>query len=130
MACKLQPEPNNPVDARAIAFRVHLDERWSTIGYVVREALNEAISEKKLTAVTTDWVKYKIYAGVKLTCIGEWLCFHKVLKCISHCLSTYCQNYYHHTAFIQCKSFCFTNNNIIIDDDIMYELIGMVNKMH
>ena len=64
VACKLQPEPNNPADAQAIAFRVYLDERWSTIGYVVREALNEvheAISEKKLTAVTIDWIKYIIY---------------------------------------------------------------------
>ena len=65
-----------------IAFRVYLDETWSTIGYVVREALNEvheAISEKKLTAVTIDWIKYIIYwrspdwyAGIKLTRIGEW----------------------------------------------------------
>ena len=80
--CKLYPEPNNPADARAIAFKVCLDNRWCTIGYVVKEALDEvheAISEKKILAVTIDWVKYIIYwrspgwyAGVKLTRIGEW----------------------------------------------------------
>ena len=80
--CKLYPEPNNPADARAIAFRVCLDKSWCTIGYVVKEALDEvheAISAKKLTAVTVDWVKYIIYwrspgwyAGIKVTRIGEW----------------------------------------------------------
>ena len=70
--CRLEPEPDNPYDSQAIAFKCKVDDRWHTIGYVVKEILTEvhqALSEDKVTAVSLDWVKY-IYlhqgcAGVK-----------------------------------------------------------------
>ena len=80
--CKLQPEPENPFDSLAIAFRCEIDSYWHTIGYVVKEALDdvhEALSAKKITAVSFDWVKFVIYwrtpgwyAGIKISRIGEW----------------------------------------------------------
>lgn len=48
--CKLQVEPENPIDSLAIAFRCEVDNSWHTIGYVVKKALNdvhEALSAKK-----------------------------------------------------------------------------------
>ena len=82
VACKLVPEPDNPCDSRAIAFKCNVGGKWHTIGYVVREALNEvheAISARTITTVSIDWVKYIIYwqspgwyAGIKVTRIGEW----------------------------------------------------------
>ena len=62
--CKLQPEPENPFDSLAIAFRCEIDSYWHTIGYVVKEALDdvhEALSAKKITAVSFDWVKFVSY---------------------------------------------------------------------
>ena len=80
--CKLQPEPENPFDSLAIAFGCEVDNSLHTIGYVVKEALNdvhEALSAKKITAVSFDWVKFIIYwrtpgwyTGVKISRIGEW----------------------------------------------------------
>lgn len=49
--CKLQAEPENPFDSRAIAFRCEVDSSWHTTGYVVKEALDdvhEALLAKKL----------------------------------------------------------------------------------
>ena len=37
---RLQEEPKNPVDSRAIAFQCQVHENWERIGYVVREALD------------------------------------------------------------------------------------------
>ena len=62
--CRLQPEPENPFDSLAIVFRCEVDSSWHTIGYVVKEALDdvhEAILAKKITAVSFDWVKFIIY---------------------------------------------------------------------
>ena len=80
--CKLQPEPENPFDSLAITFRCEVDSSWYTIGYVVKEALDdvhEALSAKKIIAVSFDWVKFVIYwrtpgwyAGIKISRIGEW----------------------------------------------------------
>ena len=51
VACKLVPEPDNPADSCAIAFKCNIDGIiWCTIRYMVKEALNEVhetISEKK-----------------------------------------------------------------------------------
>ena len=78
----MQPEPENPFDSLAIAFRCEVDSSWHTIGYVVKEALDDvhgALSAKKITAVSFDWVKFVIYwrtpgwyAGIKISRIGEW----------------------------------------------------------
>ena len=89
--CKLQSEPENPFDSLAIAFRCEVDISWHTIGYVVKEVLDElheALSAKKITVASFDWVKFIIYwrtpgwyAGIKVSRIGEWsqqLYFHEV----------------------------------------------------
>ena len=80
--CKIQPEPENPIDSEAIAFKCKLDDQWHTIGYVVKEVLkevHEALAQNKVTNVSIDWVKFVIYwktpgwfAGIKITKIGEW----------------------------------------------------------
>ena len=47
---RLQPEPDNQVDANAIAFECQIGNDWKRIGYVVRDTLvevHEAISERK-----------------------------------------------------------------------------------
>jgi len=33
------PEPLNQYDSRAIAFKVHVADKWTTIGYVVQESI-------------------------------------------------------------------------------------------
>lgn len=38
---KLDPEPNNPYDAKAIAFICFVDGKWQRIGYMVREVLDD-----------------------------------------------------------------------------------------
>ena len=38
---KLDPEPNNPYDAKAIAFICFVDGKWQRIGYIVREVLGD-----------------------------------------------------------------------------------------
>ena len=39
VSCKLVPEPDNPANSCAIAFKCNIDGIWCTIGYVVKEAL-------------------------------------------------------------------------------------------
>ncbi len=80
--CRVEPEPDNPVDSEAIAFQCKVDGVWKTIGYVVREALkelHEALAQKRVIEVSTSWVKYIIYwttpgwyAGINITHIGDW----------------------------------------------------------
>ena len=56
MLCKIQPEPENPIDSEAIAFKCKLDGQWHTIDYVVREVLkdvHEALTQNKVTNVST-----------------------------------------------------------------------------
>ncbi len=48
---RIQEEPNNPVDARAIAFMCKVTDQWERIGCLVREALDavhEAMGHKKI----------------------------------------------------------------------------------
>ena len=48
---KLQPEPTNQYDARAVAFMCEIDKKWQRIGYVVHECLehvHKALSETVL----------------------------------------------------------------------------------
>ena len=37
----IYPEPNNPYDRRAIAFKCWINNKWTRIGYVVRKILDE-----------------------------------------------------------------------------------------
>lgn len=80
---KLQPEPDNPVDNKAIALMCQLDQhKWERFGYIVREALDdvhEAIDHHKILSISFAWVKLMFsfkhpgwYAGVKITRSGIW----------------------------------------------------------
>lgn len=90
---KLKCEPNNPFDAKAIAFFCNINEKWYRIGYVVREALDavhDALSNDKIESTTFNWVKYVVhwsksgpgwYAGINITKIGRWP--EAVVRCSS-----------------------------------------------
>lgn len=57
-------EPNNPVDAKVVAFVCHVDQEWKRIGYAVQEALDDvhsAMDEKKILDVQFDWIKYVVH---------------------------------------------------------------------
>ena len=79
---KLQPEPSNKYDSKAIAFMCQTDSGWERIGYVVREATDEvhsAIRNKKILQVKFEWIKYKFifkspawYAAIRISLNGEW----------------------------------------------------------
>ena len=62
---KLQPEPDNRYDSKAIAFLCKIDNSgWVRIGYVVQEVLDEvheAINKKKILNVSFDWIKYTVH---------------------------------------------------------------------
>ena len=84
VSCKLEPEPENEYDAKAIAIKcqVGLDGTWCTIGYIVREALNEvheALESNAIISISLNWVKYIIYwnspgwyAGIDIKRHGQW----------------------------------------------------------
>lgn len=77
-------EPNNPFDAKAIAFKCEIGGSWKKIGYIVKEALDEvhkALKSNLVLSVKFGWVKFKMnwyksgfgwYAGIDITKIGEW----------------------------------------------------------
>ena len=80
---KLYPEPDNPVDSKAIAFMCQIvDSAWERIGYAVSEVLDElhdAISGGKIISVSFDYIKYSVhfsklgwYAGIRISRSGEW----------------------------------------------------------
>ena len=79
---KLTPEPTNQFDSRAIAFQCNHNGSWQTIGYIVREALDDvhdAIAHSKIVSVKFVWVKYKVwkqspgyYASIMVTRKGDW----------------------------------------------------------
>ena len=81
---RLQPEPNNIRDPKAIAFECLLEGKWARIGYIVRELLDEvheSIDKKVIVNVEFDWIKYMTnwtfsgpgyYAGIALTKKGPW----------------------------------------------------------
>ena len=58
------PEPDNPFDSRAIAFKARIENKWHTIGYVVREAteaVHDVMSRKAIVKyVKFAWAKYLI----------------------------------------------------------------------
>lgn len=60
---KLQPEPNNPIDTKAIAFMCKAENNWERIGYVVQEALDdvhEVINTNKILGISFQWIKFII----------------------------------------------------------------------
>ncbi len=81
---ELKPEPHNPVDAKAIAFVVTVDDQKQCIGYAVREVLDEvhnAIAKNLILGVRIAWIKYIVdwprsgpgwYCGVNISKNGEW----------------------------------------------------------
>ena len=81
---KMVPEPDNPVDAKAIAFVTFWDGKWQRIGYVVSEALDDvhlAMINKQIINVCFDWVKFRInwirsgigyYAAINVMKQGKW----------------------------------------------------------
>ena len=120
--CRLQPEPEKPFDSLAIAFRCEVDSSWHTIGYVVKEALDdvhETILAKKITAVSFDWVKFIIYwrtpgwyAGIKS--IKDWRVVSDSCT-FTKCKAIECMVYRYHSGV-------FRSPNIIADKDIIIEL--------
>ena len=80
---KIEPEPKNPYDSKAICFKCMVGE-WCRIGYIVREALDEvheAIRYGHILCVNFAWVKFLLhwtrsgpgfYAGIYITRKGEW----------------------------------------------------------
>ena len=79
---KLQAEPSNPMDSKAIAFMCKVETDWERIGYVVQEAqddVHEAINTNKILAISFQWIKFIVYfktpgwyAGIKITKSGDW----------------------------------------------------------
>ena len=79
---RLKKEPNNPKDAKAIAFECKAADEYVRIGYIVREALDsvrEAIDRNKIINVYFDYIKFVVqfrergwYAGVVIARQGEW----------------------------------------------------------
>jgi hypothetical protein len=58
---RIQKEPHNPVDARAMAFECLYDGKWEVIGYVVSELIEEvtkALDESRVTSVKFAWIRY------------------------------------------------------------------------
>ena len=81
---RLRPEPDNPVDANAIAFECQIGSDWKRIGYVVRDILmevHEAITKQNIISVKIAWIKYLLcwknsgpgfYAGINVSICGSW----------------------------------------------------------
>lgn len=89
VSVKLQKEPDNVKDSRAIAFVCNANCQWERIGYVVREALDavcHAMDNNLINEVRFDWIKYIVhfknpgwYAGVAINKSGRWPT--SVLRC-------------------------------------------------
>lgn len=61
---RITPEPENPIDARAIAFNCKLGERWERIGYIVKEAVeavHDALNHQTILETRFDWIKYIVH---------------------------------------------------------------------
>jgi len=59
----IYPEPNNPYDRRAIAFKCWINNKWTRIGYVVYESLDDvhdAMSSNQITNVGFAWIKFLV----------------------------------------------------------------------
>ena len=61
---RIRPEPDNPVDARAIAFECNVSNKWQWIGYIVQEAVeavHDALKRNLMTEVKFEWIKYIVH---------------------------------------------------------------------
>ena len=80
----LFPEPHNPYDKRAIAFKCFLENDWLKIGYVVAEALDDvhhALGSNAVLDVQFAWARYIVswtrsgpgyFAGINISKRGRW----------------------------------------------------------
>ena len=80
----IYPEPTNPRDTKAIAFKCWIENDWHRIGYVVSEArdeVNDALQNGKILEVKFSWARYLVkwvrsgpgwYAGINITIAGQW----------------------------------------------------------
>ena len=81
---ELTPEPSNPYDPKAIAFRCLKDGQFHRIGYVVSEILDHvhaSLQSDLVTDVSFKWIKYisdwtrsgpGFFAGINVTKLGRW----------------------------------------------------------
>lgn len=81
---ELTPEPSNPYNPKAIAFRCLKDGSFIRIGYVVNEIVSDvhnALVNNEVVAVEFKWIKYVCdwtrsgpgyFAGVDVTKVGRW----------------------------------------------------------
>ena len=63
VSVNIYPEPDNPYDNQAIAFKCNVDGQSQRIGYIVKEALNSvhsAMATGKITQVSFAWAKYLV----------------------------------------------------------------------
>lgn len=92
---RLNKEPDNAYDSRAIAFLCKANHHWERIGYVVRDALeavHQAMDCNELLEIHFDWVKYIVhfkqhgwYAGIVITKKGNWP--SSVMRCCAKSFS-------------------------------------------
>jgi len=69
---RINPEPNNQYDSKAIAFQCVIENKCSRIGYIVREALDDvhrAITTNSIISVKFSWIKYLV---TWITTKGKW----------------------------------------------------------
>ena len=81
---RIHPEPQNPYDARAIAFECLIGTKWERVGYMVSEVLDsvhQVLQDNALVSVRLDWVKFIThwsssgpgwYCGVEVSRKGSW----------------------------------------------------------
>ena len=80
---KLEPEPTNQFDSRAITFQCQLNGSWKIIGYIAKElcdCIHDSITKQSIVVTKLAWVKYKVvrttgpgyYAAIDITRKGEW----------------------------------------------------------
>ena len=93
IAVKIEPEPSNAWDSKAIAFKCKIGGSWQRVGYIVREALeevHEAICNGDILWVKLAWVDFVLqwscsgpgyYAGINIARRGDWS--NVVIKCAS-----------------------------------------------
>ena len=80
----LEPEPDNPVDKQAIAFKCYVKGEWKRVGYVVKELtaeVHKAIANGHILHAEFAWIRFIIraypsgpglYAGINITKNSVW----------------------------------------------------------
>ena len=84
VSVRLTPEPNNPVNSRAIAFECQVHGKWGRIGYVVNEVLEEvhkAINNNEIVETNFKWIKFitdwymsgpGYFTAISISKLGNW----------------------------------------------------------